>query len=511
MHKRLILFILSFMLLAGCAFEQPKAPQWDVNFNVPLMNKYYYVNELANGDHNIIAANDSMYLTSEGNIQGRDIGDSLVIRDNSTPFIPVPASGAISIKNEGSIEMAYGVVSRGFLSVEARDAQTGIMNDSISVLFNNIHMPDGQPLKIILKRSTDFNRIVNIDLTDARIGSLDNNQIMDSLRFTSQYYQGSSYASLVKISYTNIFMSSLKGNIFNKKINVQDDLTEINVNYPYDIEAALEIALAKITLNIENSIGFDCEFHGTLTAFNKNSLKSKSLNIVNHLNAAESEFQNTITDFTLDPDSAADLVNVFPTQVSLTNAYFIINNSHPEQLGFINAQNTIQGTYDVLIPFKLRVKSNKITAAEVENLAISPETGSQIEKKLEAYAEDDSVIIINMDIENKFPVAAEAEIFFCNYEDTSDVYYVSPDRPGLMRMKQTAADIAASPDGVVSALTNTQFVITKGQSRIFSQNPMVYYGFKFKFKDSGDYVTVYSNQYIRLTGRMTVQIHLGSN
>ncbi|MDZ7302904.1 MAG: hypothetical protein ONB44_12310 [candidate division KSB1 bacterium] len=87
----------------ACRLSPPQAPRWDMNLNLPIINRHYSMQELVNEQDNLYAdASGLVYFLSESELDSFRVGDRLAIESFNNSFVTtvgrytVPSPGAIS-------------------------------------------------------------------------------------------------------------------------------------------------------------------------------------------------------------------------------------------------------------------------------------------------------------------------------------------------------------------------------------------------------------------------------
>ncbi|HOD55531.1 MAG TPA: hypothetical protein PKJ08_13465, partial [Candidatus Cloacimonadota bacterium] len=154
MKKVMFLTLIALMLfLAACDINEPKTPQWDVNFKVPLMNKDYYAGDLIDSLNFGMDADSTMFFYTEGLIEGAEIEEGrlkISANPDGSGFIPIVSSiqlDSISIHNpemQDDVEIVSSTVRSGQLRFEFTDTDYSKLQ-SVTIAFEELHSPDDTP------------------------------------------------------------------------------------------------------------------------------------------------------------------------------------------------------------------------------------------------------------------------------------------------------------------------------------------------------------------------------
>ena len=98
--------LLLLILAAGCTFQKPAQPDWDVNLEVPLIGKRYTMTELAKDVNELLmdAENDEVIVRFDQDFETFEIGDQTEdrrrLQDGLHPGQRNPLSDSVEIPAE---------------------------------------------------------------------------------------------------------------------------------------------------------------------------------------------------------------------------------------------------------------------------------------------------------------------------------------------------------------------------------------------------------------------------
>jgi hypothetical protein len=525
----LIFIIFAALLVTGC-IEKLETPEWDVNLQVPVINKSYPVYDLEDSV-NIVIDDSVMYYKNTGEIRSFEVGsDLLTIGSNTVDMqlatIDANESGAISMSDgSASEEMAVrdGITSEWFLRFKIDGLTNSQDLEYVKITFQNVfESADAEPYYQMI--DSNFSTEVVADLGGYLIkdDNLAEQEVLDSLRFTVEVAAVDGVVPEefeLRISYNEIKFSYLEGKVFNKQLDVNDDITNITVEYPYGIENTINAHGAKLMFEVDNPIGFDCTFYGKITAksetngiTNTTTIDETDEVIIQHASNGNVEHTTVI----LQGPEIDDLLNTFPEEVRLEDAHFIIGrrNSQGETvIGYINSGVSMLGYYESKVPFELILMNNNIgdSTAVADSNYVQPrelqeiEISSENQTIIEDRAKNANMVLR---IENSVPAGATAHLYFSDNED--DVF----DSPLLKfpRDGENTTFDAASEDMTSGEITPTTSEVRINLSNEDLQtflNDKLYLGLRFVFMDSdGEAVVVKPEDYIKVIGRIELLAHI---
>jgi hypothetical protein len=487
------LFLL--FLFAGCDIHSPEMPTWDINIDFPLMNQYLYVSDLVDTVHFFQDGNE-VYFSSQGDINSFVL-TNLPMQPAANINIPLyagySAQGTMplsTISTDNHVTVAYGRIESGLLTITCNNLAPGFI--SADVTFEEFHTPNGQSLQIHISQS---NPTFNLNLAGLTIGSADSQTIVSEIHYT--VINNSSLPNNTPMGEINLLLNqsmnfdTFHGYMTNYTLNVLNETTNINIDYPGGIENAMQIDNVTLQLDLDNEIGFACEFHGRLYAYNENTGISSSIELLDSegnpfvLQAAVSETVSSHSTFILNNENGLNqLTNIIPTSFAVQDAYFIIRNN-PGTFGFASIGQKVTGRYTERVPFTFTLNDAEIIPSRVDSLEISDENRTQIRDNVNEAE-------LSMKVWNQIPIGADFEI---DFNTNSDVFQ----NPLLIRTAVINAGGYDSPFQFIS------FNLTHDELLIFD-TPKLYYKIKIHIHPSENPVEIHASSadYIHIIGRINM-------
>ncbi len=138
-----VLGMMGIVLVASCTFEKPSAPTWDVRLAVPLADKTYTIEELADEtDLLSVSGTDDIFFSLEQDIETFQIGDFLKISGAEKTFsIMIPSGQPVDF--------------------EASRSDTLVLPDSIVV--EQAMMKSGR-VDVVVNNGTSYHVSIEIDI-----------------------------------------------------------------------------------------------------------------------------------------------------------------------------------------------------------------------------------------------------------------------------------------------------------------------------------------------------------
>ncbi|HNX01268.1 MAG TPA: hypothetical protein PLE74_02480 [Candidatus Cloacimonadota bacterium] len=491
---------LFLVLLIGCSFKNPEMPTWDVTVDLPLLNDYWYVSDLVDSVHFFQNGNE-MYFSSNGNINSFHLND-LNLHTNSNIFVPLESgmptyNGSIPLNtvnpDEDSIKVAYGLIQSGSLKIVKSSVTQNF--GSADIIFNELSNQNGN-LHVHITDSSP--NTIYIDLSGLSLGSEENTSTIDLMHFSvaanSTLPTGTLMCNVNMILDQDISFVEFHGTIERRfLLDIINDTSDINIDYPLGIENAVQIHNASLQLDLMNEIGFDCEFFGTLYAFNDSTGQSAAIDIRDAegnpfvIRAAHSETEPTLNTFILDNNNGLnELTNIIPTRFYVRNSYFKLMTSNAA-LGFAKVGEKVTGSYIEKVPFNFTLNESWITPTRLDSLEINSDNRDKIRKNL-----NDASLI--MKIKNQLPVGMEAQIYFSSNPDVLH-------HPQLMR----SANVLSG--GYDSAFQEIPLALSHDDLLVFDV-PKIYYKIKVNIHATNGPVsiTASSSDYIEFIGRIKMNV-----
>ncbi len=424
--------ILILTILCGCVKEF-EAPEWDVNFDLPLLNKTYYMHEIEDSTDFVIR-NDSLFVQYEGDLRSESIDDSIHIKANninSYPYVTIipdtTLKGALNILEESStsyLRVSYGLISQWTLDVDIQH-NTGNLQ-TVVLQFPEVKDQDGNVLEKTYTSQNFGHSEIDLSYVSPNeyytIGDINNTGLLDSLSvIMTSSYDTPVIGDMIRLSFDeDIYFEEMKGTFYNQVFNIDDYAKDNDINYPDNIENTVRIAPdgAKLFIHTVNELGFQVKFRGKLTAINTETGRTRFIRITDADDVvfdAASSFEHPSESTIALTDSVGYLANIFPDRFELTEASYVIGGDEGIN-GFARAGCGVSGSFTGEAPFIFTLLENTITPDTTFSQTISQDNRADIEE----YVKSGGVSII---LDNSFPVSAGVSLYFSGINDTTEIFH----------------------------------------------------------------------------------------
>lgn len=497
--KRSILFMLVMLVLIGaCEIKEFALPKWDIDLKIPLIYQRFYVSDLAD-EVNIFIDDDVLTLVATGMMDTPEIGTVSLIPSFSQHNLPV-LSGVVFDKDlpfiNPDLEMMlhYGRVESGNLKYRFDVSEPSA---EILIEFYNIKNDFGENLKIV---SDAGNGWQNINLAGYHFGDESTGEqlknIHVSVSSTSSLPQGMPIATFGIELTDPLYFSEFHGVLNDYEISLNESTSALEIEYPENINEAIILQEAALIIDVENQLGFSCEFEGEFVAIGANSQKT--------IQIKDNQGQN----FVIEPASADspsitrlyvenglnEILQVMPTQILLDKAKFTI--STQQGSGKLKSTNMLKVDYNISAPFKFILQDMPITIGEPVRIEIS-------EDNQEIFTERVIEAEMTFHIMNRLPLGGSAKVFLSVSED------IDPEDSNTYDFEKSVTLLShQASDGEQQDIT---LKLDKEELRIFS-NKEVFLKWKFSFEGTGgEAITIHAGDmdYIELRCMVSAKVLIG--
>jgi len=491
------------MFLGACGTREWTMPQWVVPLRLPLINEKYYIIDLADGENLIIDEDNVLVMQGSGSLSTPEFGSLLFNSAIDTDSVPITANIAetldipfVDLVNQ--YQLVYGVIESGAFETLFTDIDPSV--SAISIVFHDIIMPDNSPLEIIYQTEGEW---MTTDLGGCRIGTLGSETVIDEMSVTihalSSAPDGTPIGQVRLRNQDSFSFGEFKGILHDYRLDLNETVASIEISYPLGIDQAVTLTEARLVIELENHVGFECTFHGEFFAENTITGETYVLPILdfNHqpftATAADGDTPGSST-FVLERE-ITDLLQIMPDRIEIRNAYFIVSSTPAQPIGRVRMTDYIQGDYIVSSPFRFILHDNPIEIREPIKVEITQQNQDRIRENGRSASFD-------LEITNRLPIGAEAKLFFGLTEniDASD-----PDTYHMVKSANIqSADLNPSVQIINISLNREELLVFA--------NPEVYMKLVFKFESSGGVpVTIYAttNDYLHLKSKLTAEIFVG--
>ncbi len=506
-------------IIVGC-MKPPNVPVFDTTFKLPLIDKNYYIYELEDSTEFIIEHyenGDSIFYIQDGNINSSGVDSLMFIKSHQELYNWIPLYS--NTQNNGSlgldesdfsderITVSYGKVKSWALHFEVRDPDPQLT--SIFIVFHSVFDPDGNPLQVEI---TDFSdtTFVSLDANEAAdkyytIGAEDSDVLLDSLQFsvTPQIdIQNTEKVCEMRVSYENsICFTELKGNVFNRNLPIESDIEDFELNYPENADSTFVISEARMFFTITNELGFKVGFCGKLTGFNDQG-ESRAICIDQEDNLIFDEAispEEPVTSTQVLSDSLDYLLNIFPSRIELTGAYFVVGQTEYET-GFISTGQKASGNYKGKVPFLFAINEGLIRNDSTFVTELSDEVRGQIRD----YAHSAK---IKLKVVNTMPAAAHAYLHFSTINNPDTLYHY----PDSVYSKWNLLIPREEENTYTPPNTTEEFVFDLSEEDIhFFTQKKYYLGIELLMESTdGETIYIAPEDFLGIDGDLDIVLHFG--
>ena len=498
MKDKIMILLGVLLLLGACKMEKPSLPVWDVDLKIPLINEHFYVSELVDSVHIIVDEDNLLYLTTEGDVE-TNVLDPVVIEPNLCESSLTVLSGANPLQpiafcdSLSDVILSYGEVASGEIKVRVADIDpdAGAWNLEFEIL--TITDAQGKPLHLSYTEATDWH---SLDLSSYCIGIRDHehpiNELDVQLTSSSALPEGSALAKISFLITEPIRFHTFQGRFVHYEIQAASSASDIDIEYPHNLDAAVTLSEAFIEIAVSNQMYFSCEFVGWFQASRGDTVvaipildddgKNYRIDAGTVGNPTHLVFSNRIS----------ELMQIMPDHIEIVDVKFIIDSA--SGYGTIQDTDTIYAHYTVLAPFRFILHDKPIIVDNPTRISISDENREQISKYVQEAA-------LCLKVRNTVPVGATACAYFSDHE-TIDI----ADSTTYSFVKQMSIGSALThPDWQDLDLMS----LNRAELDLFSA-PDVYLKWVFNFEKSDGLVEIHAGlaDFIWIKGQILASLRL---
>ena len=441
MYKNILLLLdvaIILLVIIGCEIKSPSGTKMEIPLRIPLLNEEFFVIDLVDNVNIFVhedpndATNTYLYFYSIGDIEGASINEEdLKLPPNNlgSGFFPLLIEEVEHVlpiiqEEENVVEVVSATISRGNFDFYFINLHPNITQIDVAIV--GMLDLERQSLTIMIPRTQINGGSFRYSLVHHYFSGVPEgmdptiDDIFKNITFKVTL-TGTNLDSLnpplgeMKVCYDNsIYFNHVVGLLKNYRVNTDDNSTQIEVEYPYNIENVMQVNNPRLNILIENNIGFIFDFYSTITATNNRSHLSKSVHSVSRVYPAVSMNKPSTTDIVYIED-VEDLVNIAPDIIEITNSYFIIHN--PDNIiGFASVGVGFEGDYNIRAPFDFTFTSTEvIRPKQISSVKISEKNRDYIEE----YAKNVKMTAVLL---NHFPVGVSIDLFLCSIEDSNQLF-----------------------------------------------------------------------------------------
>lgn len=503
----LLLFVL---VLIGCEAPQEfQGLKWDVDISVPLMNRYYPIYDLEDGE-NFVVEDTLLTLFLGEDMESEGAGESLVIQPKTsrvqdlypaveeiTVSLPIDETGI----TDEDIEVTYALIAKGWINIELKDVSEDL--NELEIVFADIMTPNNEPLTTVINEFDET--VFTENIAGCFIGDETNETVIDSLNF---HVYADSEETFDVLGSIRIYIDRplefdhFQGYLKNKEVGIEDERIGSGINYPHNISNALELEKAVLEVSFINEMGFDGYLTGTLRAKNikdnqeKTVILTKADNIL--FRRAEAFDRPSESVIEINKPEITQLLNVYPDSLIIENAKLIIGNDD----GSPGFATSLQKSYGKI---KLYTKS----VFSINNSTIVPDTvyAVEISEKNREYIEEyPQEVLMSFIMENTLPVGAAVDIYFSSSPDTVDIFGHSDDED-IHNLAFTGSYVGSRVSSQEPGVYDVEFHLDRQDLELFLKEE-IFFAIKITFDETDGPVAVRPDHYIRIIGNLNVKLRL---
>ena len=510
MFKIALIFFGILLFLVSCAVpENFQGIAWNVELNIPLMNRSYPLYDLEDGTHFIIDDGE-MFLVFTDEFDSDNIAAELKLGSKTTGYVSIlPVEGVMEIElnidetgtSDEDIDLTYGLIESGVIKIEITDTVPELT--SLQITFTSFLDPLGEPFEVVISEFS--NDISSFDIRGYSIGDESNDSVIDELIFSIEPHFSPIEKPLgtVRIFFDEpIYFAQFRGHLINKKVPIPYQSFDFGIDYPSNLSNAIRLEEATFSITMVNEFGFDSKFIGKIIGINKKDNKSYTFEIFPEDNVffhrAQHHGQPTTTTVVLDPDKSVELINIFPDKIYLKDSKIIVGNNDGS-IGFANSFDDNIGSYHFITPASFSILNQTIVPDTVHTITINEDNREYIEKYPESVG-------LSLMIENSLPIGAIVDMYFSTSPDT--LFLFNPDiNPDIHTVTFIDNNVSAAVSQTDSNIDHIEISMTRDQLELFL-NDEVHFALKITFEDSNGTVHVRPEQGLKIIGRLTVDLNI---
>jgi hypothetical protein len=488
------------LLFSGCQIKEFIMPTWDVQLNVPLMNDTFYVSDLIDSVNFFPAPDNNIVFQTSGEIESDTASEMTWTSNTTVQSIQLPSqgtvNGSISMGNSQSgLQIAYAMIEQGLIQYSFSGMQSSV--NTVLVTFGDIRNSDNNPLTIYYTGRN--NRLVK-DLAGYHIGQAGSDSLITDLSFSIQVDSGlpdGSPAGTLEIQFpTTLRFSTIRGRFSDLRMNIRQNMSQIDIDYPGNIDQAVNVTDTRINIRITNPSSFPFWLMGEYFAVNENTGATRVVDTFDsegnpyEINPAAGSNPG-ITEIQF-ADSVDYLLEIMPTHIELRNAYFRISNISG-MIGEISSSDIITGEYTATAPFRFILFNEPVTPRDPVVINITSDNIDLIRRNVMTAG-------MSLAILNQLEVGAEVTMYFGNTEE------LDPDIPATWVFSKTS-HLQAGGQGAQEQLID--FNLTDHEVQFFTE-PVVYMQMVFRFDATDGPVTITASQndFIRIRSMVSVSAYV---
>ena len=499
-----------FVLLAGilfqsqCTFKSPSKPVWQVQLEVPLINRVFSMDEIIDDtdDLTVDSTTQEILFTFEEQIDTVRVGDYLSV--NGITIDKTYPLGSIrdSVATPDSLIIEQGDIEKGNVYFQ-------IQNDNSFPVTIVFELPD------LKKDGTSF--IINRNLDS--YGFFSNTRELEGYSFTPpligdqnfvRFYaqafgNGNPGTVQIRLEVNDVSFYSIRGWLKDVDVTIEENEQEINI--PEEIKG-LKIASADMQLKLLNGIQAPGSMNLWIEGTNDDD-SLKVLHIEDEITAAPGPDQ--VGETTINAD-VTDFINILPSHVRYSGTIKVgkgyTPGSNPVE---IRKDDFVTGTVVFSTPLIVEIEP-RTNQSEVDTVSIGKSTRDVVRDNLKELS-------IVTEIENHTPLSASVSLIFSKTVGDSTLYELYDQNPNnfltigplsLAEAELVVSEISSSgPIWAVGESGTSQWnqVLTEGRDTGYFEEEEIYMGVKIVFNGTeGKQVKIMPSDYIRVKAYGSVKV-----
>ncbi len=511
--KRLTLLIMFMvLLLMSCELRKPVLPEWDVTLNIPLMNKSFFVSDLVDSVNIILAEDEMLTLRGSGSAQSNEFGNVVFnpqVDISNVPLIsgidnsiPVPIADSYN-----RVGLWYGLISSGVIRVRFQNMNENV--DKVVLAIDDIITADGNVFEMHYSGVSDWE---SFPLDGCFIGDPNMESALEELNIRimvkSSLPDGSYLGSLDLKLDDPIELSELHGYLRDYVLPVVDNVGSIEIEYPHNLENAIQLLEAKLKLELQNQIGFACEFIASIKAEKTSTGQSHVIPIVdengkNLIISPASDAGPGTCEFIIE-EGVSQLMQIMPDKVSLVDVQCIIRSDLMDGIGKVRASDKLFAQYQVDVPFKMILHPKHIKLQEPIEISLDKDNRRIIEDNVQDAE-------LKFLVQNNIPIGFTLQLFFSSQAEIDCLnpatYLLS--KSVNIHSKQWVENHPEAEDINLNREQLIKLSMDAEEMKIFS-NPKLYMNLVFSFEDSGGPITITASvaDFLQVKSMIKVGVHI---
>lgn len=377
----------------------------------------------------------------------------------------------------------------------------------MTLILPDVTTAEGTPLTLNSDENPNWQ---NIDLKYYRVGVEDSGVILDQLRVhlivQSNQPNGTPLGTCGIRLNTQIGCDYFQGYLYNYVRAVEGTFTSIDIEYPDEIEEAIELQEAKLYLEITNEVGFSATFHGMIHAVNSNTGEERWVDILDDSHQpysvlAADKSGPRITELSFS-HGLSEVMQIMPDRVALVDGYMLINGGSAGTPGFVRETNRYHCVYQVDLPCHFILNEHVFTMQTPSQISISTDMQSQILNRVLAAA-------LTVEAVNHIPVGATA-ILYVGTSQTIDP--ANPTTYSFLKQVTLHSSQYVGPEVNANGEQIIHLDLSESELAIFA-NPKVYVLAAISLEPSIGGVVIHASpsDYIQIKGMLTAKLHVSED